>query len=265
MKRKITAAYSTEMPDWLRRPVSYQMDLKRALLNHAIAIDKVNVTDAVPESGHYLTVYLLNTDLGPQVYIPGVNDNTEIVLNNRTRKLGNVAKSKIKDLAIETAYIDLDDPENLVRKKDRYLDPRYEKRRYDKHARYAGQRYDDKWGSSVPSGRDKSGYRIPTPAELLGRYYEKFSGNLTDKVERVYNELTSAVADVNALDIAGDVDVARAYRILSDAIGDYKELARTTKLFVDRGGMDDYEIGYISNKISGIRDTLHELDDILNS
>ena len=134
MKRYIRASIDPSAPDWLKKALagSFGQNLvKRA----QVALDKANFSKE-PTGSNTLPIYLLQTDYSNSVYAPGVNDSEEATINGRWRKLGSIAKSKLPQMAIDTVYVDLDDPANKYERRTKYQDPRYEYR-YSDRGRYA--------------------------------------------------------------------------------------------------------------------------------
>lgn len=250
MKKYIRASLSPSMPSWLTREFAnsrtFYNGLKSKLLDrYRVSLDTAEFSQDVPESGNYLTFYLLNTDYGQKVYCPGVNDDASEEINGRYRKIGSIAKSKLAGMSSDIVYLDLDNPNNVHPKKDRYRDPRYSYR-HNERGDYAGQyrrrpylgdgKYgDDGWSTSgmTPANerraRDKSGYVVPDPEDLIARYYEKFPNRITDKVDALYDKMITIQQKLTSTDFKkarsyGSSDMRNAYSTFGSAVSDYQEL-----------------------------------------
>jgi len=294
MKRYIKAAFSGTAPEWLIKDFSRGYGgIKQALMKKKkIAIDHANFLDA-PTGGNCLPIYLLKTDYGTEIYCPGVNDDDTGYFNNRNRRLGSLAKSRLPELAVDVVYVDLSDPANLIEKKERYQDPRYSYRN-SRHGSYAGQykrkdylgrdengdeQYSDEyWTKSgmTPSNesraRDKSGYTVPSPSEMIAQYYSKFPDKITKKVDRIYDRISEVKTkllsgEFNKPISRGSRDVYReAYRKFSDVVGDYHDLF---DYFNAAGKLKEADLldgdGYYVNQMSSImRNISQELSEIEN-
>lgn len=244
MKRYIRASIDPSAPDWLKKALagSFGQDLvKRA----QVALDKANFSKE-PTGSNTLPIYLLETDYSNSVYAPGINDSEEATINGRWRKLGSIAKSKLPQMAVDTVYVDLDDPANKYERRTKYQDPRYEYR-YSDRGRYAGQyrrheyvgngEYEDAGWSEygrTPSNetkhRDKSGYKIPKPEDMIARFYSRFPERITEKVNKVYAKLLDAQRELmsssfnNVGQEWGDTNIRNAYSRFGDAVSEYKRL-----------------------------------------
>jgi len=290
MKRYIRASFDPSMPDWLKSSLSGNMGslLKK---KYGVALDKAKILYEKPDSSNVMPIYLLQTDYRDVVYIPGVNDDEKRDFNGRYRKLGSLAKSKLKELAgNRVVYIDLNDPNNKVTPREKYEDPRYTYN-YGK-PEYAGQyktrRYnsdlgdyeDTGWSDSGKRGnrerryRDKSGYVIPEPEDLLARYYEKFPNRITEKVDNVYLELRRVRDMIFSDDIISkpktrdeSSSIRNAMSYFTDAVEKYRTLL--SKLDAEGNYVG---LGYdrrlakmnsesFSNDITRIKDDLKRAED----
>lgn len=293
MKRYIRSSFDASIPDWLRKQLSVgRKGLKTDLISkYRIALDKAKFLDS--PTANSLPVYLLNSNWGKIVYIPGVNDDETITINNRTRKLGSVAKSTLKDYIIDAVYVDLDDPNSTFATKERYRDPRYTYR-YNAKGEYAGQykhaQYlgDGKYGPEVwedsgkfPSNerraRDKSGYRVPSPQEKIAEYYTKFPQRMTDKIDAIYDSIIEVKQELMDADFNGPFDrdrqyndaalnIASAYRMFSDVISRYRNLLSylNSNREFRRYNLDtDYYMKEFSNTIAYIKQDLKEIKKML--
>jgi len=289
MKRYIKASFSASIPDWLLKKLG-NYGIKRKLLDKGIALDTAKFLDHDPGTGKVLPVYLLKTDYGNNVYIPTVNDDDSASINGRYRKLGSIAKSKLPGMAVDVYFLDMTDPETMHPPKSRYRDPRYDYNRYEKHGSYAGQyqtepylgrdpetdesMYGPKtWTATGRSNRDKSGYKIPSPEEMISRFYEKYPEKLADKVDNVYQEILDAREQIFAYDFRElgedrySSRVSNAYNYLSSAISEYRDMLSNIKdaeRYSSIGyKMDTYTLKRISNHITSIRKRLDEAVNLL--
>lgn len=290
MKRYIRASLSPSTPEWLRFALT--KDFGETLSKrYNVALDRVKFDNVQPE-GKSLAIYNINSGYGyPVVYAPGVNDGKEMEINGRWRNLGSVAKSKLPQMADDIVWIDLDDPNNTYERKSKYQDPRYEYRYSDK-GRYAGQYKQRNYvGNGVyeegdwseygrtPTNermhRDKSGYKIPRPEEMIARFYSKFPDKITDKVDRVYNRMLEVRSKLTSTDFNnvakewGDTDIRNAYSRYGDAVSDYKRLLYLVQNQRDELGNLTTRFGYgegyseFSNLVKAIMSDLNDVEEFL--
>lgn len=295
MKRYIRSSFDPSMPSWLKKPLTggrlsnfRNAVLRDAFLKKGIALDRAQFLDHDPGFGSQ-PIYLLQTDYGTEVYAPGINDDSTGYFNNRSRKFGSIAKSKLLDMSADVVWINMLDDSNKFSRKDRYQDPRYSYRsnpRGDyagqyKHARYLGrdeagnEMYSpEEWSESGMTprnesrARDKSGYKVPSPEQMITRFYEKYPEKLSSKVEDVYQEILDARDQIFAYDFRElgedrySSDVSNAYRNLSQAISEYRSMLGAIKdleRFLSRGNeIDTYMLRHISQYITSIRTNLNE-------
>ena len=293
MKRYIHASFDTSMPEWVRRSLTGKFSNLRSKLikKYGIALDRAQFLDQ--PTANSLPVYHLASDYGTHVYIPGVNDDETAIFNKRNRKFGSLAKSSLPNLAVETVYIDLDDPNNRAEKRERYQDPRYTYR-YSDRGDYAGQykrapyigngEYGpEEWSKSgmIPSNerraRDKSGYKVPSPEQKIADYYTKFPQRMTDKVDSVYNRILEVKQELMDADFNGPFDrdrqyndaasnIASAYRTFSSVISRYRNLLsfmNSNNSFIKRGLESEYYTNEFSQTISYIKSDLQEIEELL--
>lgn len=299
MKRYVHASIDSSAPNWLRKELvgdKWSNSLRDQLLKkRRIALDKVQFLDHKPE-GASLPIYLLETDYGTAVYAPGINDDSTAGFNGRHRKLGSLAKSSLMDRAVDVVWIDLDDPNNFYEKREKYQDPRRTYRYDAKQGDYAGQykRRDylglnrdtgeseygpEYWSSTgkVPSNetraRDKSGYKIPDPAQRIADYYSKFPERITDKVDAIYDRFQEVKqilmdADFSVLpeDRYGKDKFSDAYRTFSDAVRKYRDLLGMLDSNKQLKGKEwgwDYNLKEFSQLTRIINEYLDEVEDLL--
>lgn len=274
MKRYIKASFDSTIPSWLKAEFDSRSHLAKKFVNkYRVALSDVEFF--VTPTGNSLPIY----KIGNKVYIPGVNDDDETRINDRWRKFGAIAKSKLSDLADDVVYIDLS--ANKIANKESYQDPRFSYTRSDPRGHYAGQYYNkskDRWDTVLPSNeirsRDKSGYQIPSPESQFTRYYQKFPEKITQKVDKVYNrilEVKDKVLDPNLINTPRDRDeqmsIGNAIYRLRDAIDGYRTLLAELKNFDEAVNSEysDYAISEYSNAIGKISDSLDEAERNLTS
>ena len=295
MKRYIRASMSDSLPSWASRALrgtrGYNDSLGTKLVRrYNIALDKVQALDHEPD-GRSLVMYLMpkypdNENMNINfVYIPGVNDDAEMQINGRWRKIGSVAKSKIPGMALDVAWIDLDDPNNTFVSRNKYEDPRYTYR-YDSKGQYAGQykrtnynvdtheREFAGWSQSgmTPSNeskaRDKSGYKVPKPEEMIQRFYTKFPEKITDKIDEVYAQIKDMQSVLLDADFNSPTRYSSKYRNaytrFGDAVDEYRQLLNS--FGKSDGSESKYDRYYNSfaSQISSIKHNLADAADYLN-
>lgn len=286
MKIYIKASFDASMPQWLKNEFvrkgwgrnirgDYFVD------KFGVALSDAVFTDA-PSGSNSLPIYLLKTDYGTSVYIPGLNDDDTAQFSGRSRKFGTIAKSKLASMSEDVVYLDLD--ANKV-DKSTYEDPRYI---YDRNGRkgkgsYGGQYYSEYSGTwkngrarSERRDRDKSGYRIPSPEEQLTRFYTKFPERVTQKVDALYEKLISVRDQVLSDDMLNtpfdrkeSTNVGNAMYRLKDAIEAYRKLLATLNSDRQLSGKDEYgwddkdAIKSFSESVKAISNYLDEaIDDM---
>lgn len=287
MKRYIKASFSESTPEWLKRRLQrkgFDSFKDKFLQKHRIALDKANYTSE-PSSSKDIPIYLLKTDYSSTIYAPGVNDDETTYINDRYRKLGSIAKSKLPYMAEAVVYIDINDPANIAPQKERYQDPRYTYR-YSNQGSYAGQykkrnyNYDTKeyeeggWSdkgmtpSNESRARDKSGYKIPSPEQRLTEYYEKYPDRIRNKIDNVYDLLIETKQMLMDADFNTGLanryyqdNIGTAYRRFSDAIYDYRKLL--TELD-SSGKLDEYNIRHFGQSISSLKRQITEVQELLS-
>lgn len=231
--RYIRASFDTSAPDWLRRNFG-QLKSYLSKRRPKYKWDSMQFYTSNPD-GAYTPIYLLKTGYGgtwEQLYIPGVNDSESTIINKRSRELGSLGKKLLNDIAEDVVYVDLG-PDNIS---DRvhYQDPRntYE-------GRYAGQtksRTSNDWGQY--RGRDKSGYEIPKPEDMLAKYYSKYPKAVFKKIDVLYQRIKDLRDEIFDLSVREDY---------LDGIG--TELVERTPGPREIGYGD---IGYFLNKLEGV-------------
>lgn len=300
MKRYIRSSFDPSMPSWLKKSLTggrlnnfRNAVLRDAFIKKGIALDRAQFLDHDPGAGSQ-PIYLLQTDYGTEVYAPGINDDSTGYFNNRQRKFGSIAKSKLMDMSADVVWINMLDDSNKFSRKDRYQDPRYSYR-YNSRGDYAGQykkahylgrdeegneMYSpEEWSKSgmTPSNesrsRDKSGYKVPSPEQMIARFYEKYPEKLAGKVDAVYQEILDAREQIFAYDFRElgedrySSDVSNAYNYLSSAISEYRNMLssiRDVEQYSLKGyEIDKYMIRSISQYITSIRKRLDEAVNLL--
>ena len=295
MKRYIRASFSTSMPDWLRKEITTNKfrrwsDLKNKLIDKGVALDKAEFVEGLPPtySANSLTFYLLNTDHGQKVYVPGVNDDDQESINGRYRKLGSIAKSKLYDMSSDVAYVDLDKEGNKAVKKERYRDPRYgyrdsRSKRGEYGGQYKTQEYlgNDEYGPEYWTNtgrsfrnergtRDKSGYAVPSPEQKIAEYYERFPEKVTNKIDSVYDEITAVKQELFDLDLTspakryGNDNYSNAFREFSRAIEKYRKMIAEVAEKTD--GWNEYSyytFRDLARDIKSIKESLDEVEELI--
>ena len=298
MKRYIRASLSESMPSWLRSRLSakrgsweYNKFKDSLLKKYRIALDRAEFLDQ--PTSNSLPVYLIRDDYGNAIYAPGINDDSTVTLSGRNRKLGAISKNTLPKYVDDVVYIDLDDPNNTFEKREKYQDPRYSYR-HNERGKYAGQymkkKYmghdehfnsiyeDEGWSAKgmTPSNerraRDKSGYKVPSPEEMVAQYYIKFPERVTQKIDRVYNRMQYVKAELMAADFNGPNnredrrEFSRAFRWFGDAVDTYRSildrLDESGKL-KGRSYDPDYVYNEFSDSVSNINRTLNEVEKVL--
>ena len=297
MKRYIKASISPSAPDWLKRALtgrSYGGIKDKLLSKYHIALDRAEFTKE-PTGPASIPIYLLQSDYGTEIYCPGANDDHTGYFNGRNRKFGSIAKSKLPEMAVDIVYVNTGDEGNTFSKRDKYEDPRRTYRYNSKQGDYAGQyqhaaylgrdengkeMYDDpKWSpagmtpSNERKARDKSGYKIPSPAQMLTDYYSKFPERVTDKLDNVYEKILNLKDKLVAVDFNGPRgtnygrDISDAYREFSRVVGDYRSLFEyldeNRQLKGGRSWDADYYIKEFSSKVRNIVSQIKEIEDML--
>lgn len=243
----VKAAFSPSIPDWLKKsmpkrgwnpPKFDKFSIARLGRESSIAWDRAKFVKIPPESGHYQAFYLLKDGSYDQVYAPGLLENFTIRINGRERDPKKLGKETLLSVTKDIVYVDLDDPSNLIDiPEERYRDPRYHYEWQSNDGQYAGQYKDNegRWSESGASwrndrNRDKSGYTIPSPSEMLGRAIMNFPQTARSKVDKLYIELQDLRDEILSFDIR-DVDrknysgnYERAIDSLSRAIGYYRTM-----------------------------------------
>ena len=282
MKRYVKASFDSSIPDWIRKRISGKWGGSAFGRNlsqkYGVKLDQVKFLDHDPGTPTSVPVYLLQTDYGQEVYCPGVNDGDDTFINGRNRRLGSIAKSKLPDMAADIVWIETADTNSKLESKDRYRDPRYTYRYDSKKGSYAGQyrRSGDTWSETgmLPANerypRDKSGYVVPRPSERIAQYYKKFSGNITKRIDSLYERIQSvkqmlADADFNTRpDDSYENTYSRVYTNMGDAIQDYRRLLGTldeTGNFRKNEYTGEYDYSRVAQLIRNIN---AELDEVVN-
>ena len=114
--KNIKASFDPSIPDWLRDAITRKY-------GHTVPGDKVSkIFDlnkakflGTPTKNSIPIYYIDDT-----VYIPGVTDGYQVLVNGRLRQLGNIAKSKLPELADDVVYVDVNQAPPV--KKERYED-----------------------------------------------------------------------------------------------------------------------------------------------
>lgn len=290
MKRYVKASFSTSMPDWLRKEITTNKfrrwsDLKNKLIDKGVALDKAEFVEGLPPTyaANSLTFYLLNTDHGQKVYVPGVNDDDQESINGRYRKLGSIAKSKLYDMSSDVVYIDLGKEGNKAVKRDRYRDPRYnyldskrgeysgqyKKRDYLGNSEYGPEHWSQK-GKTIRNERvyrDKSGYVVPSPEQRITEYYKKFPERITNKIDAVYEEMNAVKQELFDVDLTAPQEryandnYTKAFYQFSRAIETYRRML--SAVASKENGWSDSDYSYrIRDLVSDVKQIKRYLDEV---
>ena len=289
----IKATYSQSMPDWFKKRfghIRYKLDSKYR--SKPIKWDTIQFYDENP-NGTYKPVYLLDLGYDGEIYIPGVNDDEWCSINGKGTHLGTLYKKprKFNEFVIDTKYIDLSDDSAYRSNRERYQDPRYEYD-YNHHMKYQGQQkqksyYGNGYKWTEGYGRDKSGYRIPSPSQMLSRYYSEFPRAVFKKIDTVYQRILNLRDEISELKVSDDYlesigtepiyrenrpreikysDIGKVFREFDYIVESYKEMldeAAGHKNNIDRfeQELDSYSEG---QRLSGY-DTLGYYGQSLNN
>ena len=195
----------------------YDIDLKNT--------NAINVTDpndpGLKDPDNIVVVDLASSSSDPEltcyVYHPLPDGSRENIIdvtlrsNNAKRKL-KASRRGVKSLfSIADHLVLISISENKKAYKDRYQDPRN-----DYAGEYAGQYFnnkftydnpytkkpgrvpDDKWHVDS-QWRDKSGYEIRQPSEIIGSNYKFNLDNIDEVFDRYYNKLSKAKSKIDEL------------------------------------------------------------------
>ena len=205
--KNIKASFDPSMPDWLKNVITRGFDLISGdKVSKIFDLSSAEFLDTPTK--HSIPIYYIDG----AVYIPGVNDDYHVQVNGRVRQLGNIAKSKLPELADDIVYVDLDQAPPV--KKERYEDPRYEysKYRHGVESEYAGQQHSDYGGEWITFiGRDKSGYKIPDPRTMLYNYYSQPGniGKISNRLADTYDILKDIKTRIFDIDISDPANLGR--------------------------------------------------------
>lgn len=281
MKRYIRASISPDTPDWLKHELTRNFGSNLSRMYH-VALDRVKFLDHQPD-GNFLVIYHLPGSTSWSsgiVYAPGVNDSSETTINGRWRKLGSIAKSKLPQMADDMVWIDLDDPNNTYKPRPKWEDPRYTYR-YEPKGKYAGQQrretylgndqYEERWTekgitpSNESRARDKSGYKVPRPEEMIARFYSKFPEKMTSRIENAYDELKAAQSELMQADFNSPTRYSskfrNAYSRFGDAVDTYRKILNDMKVgeYNTRSWDAEYGANRFSNELKSLRSDLEDV------
>lgn len=288
-KKKVEEAYDPSIPDWLKSngKGSTMQDFKNKIdLSNAKYVplnkDEFTNTDPIWKDNDYIKIF--NTPKGVYAtdgkidYISDYGD-TYYDDNYRTRRLSKTSRKNLIDMSTDIGYIkksDVEVSDSNARKYGRYEDPRTGVSHgyyggYNKDE-YAGQYQDDEGNWHTQSGRDKSGYEIPKPEEMLAKYYNVDG---IEDVQRVldtyYKKLTDIRDEITSLDFrkftSDSFQGSYLYEALRRAINDYMRYAEECESMIKRiakQGVPEYYdsfADYFNNETSYYKKELS--DDIL--
>lgn len=139
---------------------------------------------------------------------------------------------------------------------------------YDEGYRDAGWSKAGKTPSNENRARDKSGYKIPSPSEMLTNYYSKFPERVTDKLDNVYEKIIDVRDMLMAADFNKPLDKPYSRDVYSDAYREFSYVVqryRSLFNYLDENrqlrGDDDIEY-YIREFASEVRNIVSELKEI---
>lgn len=268
----LTESYDN-LPDWIieflnnnkaikERLAKKNVNLKTAMFTEApiSKITKAFISD--PTKIHFIHLRLPSwgnyyTD---KMYIPGIIDD-EVHINDRYRKLSNVAVSKLAEYALDYGYIDLSDPMNssasirsdrynlkktsavdrvpgkgqhpIRRNVQYYVDPETGRKDYDNILSY-----DIEW--ITDRGYDKSGYPLD-PDKYIRMLNTVGLDNYGERIDKIYNQIeqcrlriAKVVNDLTTMDSAkyrtkgwGRTlysDIGNIFRDFSNIVDNYQRL-----------------------------------------
>lgn len=276
MYRYIKASFDPSIPSWAKPALSAGTIGDDFVRQYNVPLSEVQFyTEEIPNS---VPIYLLETDYADVVYIPGVNDDRTEFFNNRQRKLGSLGKSTLNKLAKDIVWVDVS---NKLAPSKGYQDPRFIYDRYSRKGKgeYGGQYYNQPWtsytgeehpGQWSPEGRkgrnerhvrDKSGYVIPDPRDMLADYYTRFPDRLTNKLDDLKNKLISARDILFSEDLLVreddpyDSSLSNAMRRYADAVHSYKAILNNIKHQTEDAS-DPYMKAYY------FKDTINKIDSV---
>lgn len=218
MKRYIRASFDNYVPEW----VAKSTDAKNGLNAKGIDLKKAVFTKEPTGRSKDFPIYLLRDGISStQVWVPGYNDDMYITdpSDNKYKAIKYVSKKYLP--IVDVVYV-AKEGYNKARR-NRYVDPRYNKDRYSRHAKYQGQYYAEpsnwakergetgKWVDSREPDRfrrgilrDKSGYLVPDPKERLAKFYGSEAGRskLASRIERAYDDLIDIKKRIFDVDFA---------------------------------------------------------------
>lgn len=211
MKKYIKASFDNEIPDWLRKDKGALLNLNRIGIN----LKSMDVASSPSGRGKDYPIYLIGTPYRPFVWIPGIYNDNEQVMNPNSKYYEAVKYVPKKYLDIrDVVYLSKTDYRKEPDLSRGYKDPRYV---YDRNSKrrgqYAGQYRREGWKPNSPFGkwstggmrnRDKSGYEIPDPQEKLKNFYvtsgDQGAKRLAARLEQVYNKLVDLKARIFDID-----------------------------------------------------------------
>lgn len=284
--KKVEEAYDPSIPDWLKggRSGSKMQDFKGTFdLSNAQYIplnkDEFTNTDPIWKDSDYIKIFntpegVYATD-GTRDYIGKYQDiyyGTDKNGKYRQKRFSNTSRKNLIDMATDIGYIkksDVEDSDTNARKYGRYKDPRT-----DNRGNYVGQKYSDYSDTWLTgNGRDKSGYKIIDPKNMMARYYNVEGIEDVQKVlDRYYNKLIEIRDEIISLDFRKFNDNsfgmgASLYHYFQGAIEDYNHLANKCEEKIKRiakNGIPEYYdsfADYFNSEDSDITYWKKELSD----
>ena len=257
--KRVEEAYDPSIPDWLKkdkrdlgtkgtnmRNFKSELDLSNAQF---VPLDELSNTDPIWKDTDYIKIFntpngVYATD-GDKTYISDWDD-TYYDSNDhyRTKHFSKLSRKNLINMATDIGYIKKSDTpmsDTNARKYGRYKDPR------ENSGKYAGQyKYDDKW--KTREGRDKSGYEIPEPSELLSKYYTvEGIDDIKPVLNKYYNKVKSLMDEITALDFR--------------QFGKSDSLYSESRLYSDLRELVDYYNSFVANGEQAVKDFM-EYDEV---
>lgn len=260
MKRYIKASYQN-FPSWLVEALdnpankynrnklgSSTIDLHNAEFQEVSSISNRDPRLTDPDYKlviKFPTSVVSNND---GLYIPGFIGDDVTIYDDNYRNKGRMKDQSRKwmiDNAEHIGFIYM--PHSRKAPKTRYKDPRYSTDRWG-NAHYEGQRRSDgAWWK--PYNRDKSGYAIPDPRDLINRLYDINKDNYAQVLDRYYEKVMRLKDRITSIDFRGEApdvadsnvmysysdhsrEISRAWRYFGEVIESYNALCHAVNVAV---------------------------------
>jgi hypothetical protein len=123
--------------------------------------------------------------------------------------------------------------------------------------------------SNESRARDKSGYKVLRPEEMIQRFYTKFPEKITEKIDSVYDQIKDVQTQLLGADFNSPTRYSSKYRNayarFGDAVDEYRTLLNSfgNRSADDLKNANRYDFIYrgLSNQLSTIK---KDLADVLN-